>query len=107
MPTFGWSEASAPWSVVEDGAPVVACALHAGHDLRPEVQKLMALGSRGRLYEEDPHTGDLTEVAGTRLVVHRSRFEVDLNRAPHLAVYREPGEAWGLPLWRTEPPAGV
>jgi N-formylglutamate amidohydrolase len=105
MPTGGPSDPSPAWSVVEDGAPVVACAIHAGQDLRPEVQALMALGRRDRLYEEDSYTGELTEVAGTRLVVHRSRFELDLNRARHLAVYREPGEAWGLHVWRTEPPA--
>jgi hypothetical protein len=92
---------------VEDGAPVVACAIHAGHDLRPEVEDLMALDGRGRLYEEDPHTGDLTEVAGTRLVVHRSRFEVDLNRPRPRAVYRQPGDAWGLGVWRREPPPAV
>jgi N-formylglutamate deformylase len=105
MPTDGSSEPGPAWSVVEDGSPVVACAVHAGKNLRPEVQALMALGRRDRLYEEDPYTGDLTEVAGTRLVVHRSRFELDLNRARHLAVYRKSREAWGLRVWRTEPPA--
>ena len=33
-------------------------------------------------------------------VVHRSRFEVDLNRDRHEAVYASPEEAWGLDVWR-------
>ena len=53
----------------------------------------------GRLQEEDPRTGEWAEVAPTRLVVHRSRFEVDLNRSRETAVYRRPEDAWGLNLW--------
>jgi N-formylglutamate amidohydrolase len=38
------------------------------------------------------------------VVVHRSRFEVDLNRPRDEAVYSTPESAWGLEVWR-EPPS--
>jgi N-formylglutamate deformylase len=84
------------WEKVEGAGPVVACAVHAGHDVRPEVVALLAVDDATRLREEDPHTGGWTALAPTRLVAHRSRFEVDLNRSRPQAVYLEPDDAWGL-----------
>ena len=59
----------------------------------------MALPKDQRLREEDPYTGRLTDVAPTRIVGRRSRFEVDLNRPRDGAVYRTPDDAWGLDVW--------
>jgi N-formylglutamate amidohydrolase len=81
--------------------PVVAAALHAGHELRPGLLTVCALTDAERLREEDPFTAEWTECAGTRIVVHRSRFEVDANRLRASAVYRTPEDAWGLDLWCT------
>src|ERR1051325_205611 len=67
----------------------------------------MAIRRRQRFVEEDPYTDQLTAVAGTSLVVHRSRFEVDMNRARERAVYRTPGDAWGPPVWRGGGGAGA
>ncbi len=92
------------WEKVEGAGPVVACAVHAGHDVRPEVAALLAVDDVTRLWEEDPHTGGWTVLAPTRLVVHRSRFEVDLNRSRPHAVYLEPDDAWGLRCWKRTPP---
>ena len=89
---------------MEGAGPVVACAIHCGHDLRPEVAARLAVPNISRLYEEDPYTGGWTVLAPTRLVVHRSRFEVDLNRPRSGAVYREPDDAWGLRCWRSPLP---
>jgi hypothetical protein len=41
---------------------------------------------------------------GIRVVVRRSRFEVDLNRSREQAVYRVPDEAFGLDVWKHELP---
>jgi N-formylglutamate deformylase len=95
------------WEKVEGAGPVVACAVHAGHDVRPEVAALLAVDDATRLREEDPHTGGWTALAPTRLVAHRSRFEVDLNRSRPQAVYLEPDDAWGLRCWKRPPPAGM
>lgn len=99
--------AGAPWSVTDGGGPVVACAVHAGSEVRAEVLRHMAIRRRQRFVEEDPYTDQLTDVVGTSLVVHRSRFEVDMNRARERAIYRTPGDAWGLKVWREPLPAAV
>lgn len=85
-----------------DGA-ILAVAVHAGHDLRPEVAAQMTLDEATRLREEDPYTDRLTTVAENRVVPHRSRFEVDLNRPRDEAVYRGPDDAWGLEIWKEAP----
>jgi len=94
-----------PWSITETAAPVVATSIHAGHDLRPTVDSRTALDDATRLREEDPFTDYLTSVGGSRVVVHRSRFEVDLNRPRDAAVYQTPEDAWQLELWREPLPA--
>ena len=77
-----------PWDVQRGAGPLIAVAVHAGHDLRPEVAAAMALPEPDRLREEDPYTDAWTAVAPTRVVVHRSRFEIDLNRPRDKAVYQ-------------------
>ncbi|MBN2848426.1 MAG: N-formylglutamate amidohydrolase [Coriobacteriia bacterium] len=79
--------------------PVVALALHAGHALRPEVAARTALSDSDRLREEDPLTDEVARVVPTRIIVKRSRYEVDLNRPRERAIYTD---AWGLAPW-TEP----
>ncbi len=98
-------EGLAPATEVRDGyAPIVAAAVHAGHDLRPEVAERIALSDRERRYEEDPYTDGWTSLAPSTAVANRSRFEVDLNRPRRTAVYREPEHAWGLRVWKEPPP---
>jgi len=86
-----------------DDSPVAAAALHDSHALRAEVCAAMGLGDEQRLREEDPFTAQWAEVVETRLIVLRSRFEVDLNRPRAGAVYQEPEDAWGLQVWRDTP----
>lgn len=83
--------------------PVVGVAVHNGHELRPEVAANIALDEPTRLREEDPYTGLLVAGMPNSIVVHRSRFEVDLNRPADEAVYMGPEDAWGLQLWNTKP----
>ena len=78
---------------------VIATAVHNGHELRSELAELSSLDEDTRLREEDPHTGALASRFPANVVVHRSRFEVDLNRERETAVYRKPEDAWGLDLW--------
>ena len=87
--------ASGDWS-----GQLVATAVHAGHDLRPEVAEQMILDEDVRLREEDLFTDRFIAHLPARLVVHRSRFETDLNRVRDEAVYRRPDDAWGLDMWR-------
>jgi N-formylglutamate deformylase len=82
--------------------PIVTTAIHAGHDLRPEIAARIALDEHTLLREEDPFTDRIAAAGGTRAVVDRSRFEVDLNRPRDEAVYTTPDTAWGLEVW-TDP----
>lgn len=91
------------WTCRDDGSGILTTAIHAGHELRGEVDAAVALDARERAREEDLHTDRFAEVTPTRIVVHRSRFEVDLNRPREHAVYRTPEQAWGLDVWRAEP----
>jgi N-formylglutamate deformylase len=93
--------------VVCGRGPLVATAIHHGHQVRPEVAALLALDERTRLHEEDPFTAVWTHVAPTRVVVERSRFEVDVNRPREEAVYLVPEQAWGLKPWRQPLPEAV
>lgn len=81
---------------------VVVTAIHAGHELRPAMARRTALDDATRLREEDPYTDRLIPDECPSVVAHRSRFEIDLNRARDSAVYRHPDDAWGLDLWREE-----
>lgn len=88
------------WDVRFDRA-LIGTAVHAGHDLRAEIAERMILDESERLREEDPYTDVLASVVGSFVVVHRSRFEVDLNRDRATAVYRQPADSWGTQVWRS------
>ncbi len=90
------NNATSPWTIVSGEGPVIATAIHAGDALRPDVAEHMALSAEQRFYEEDPYTGEWTAVGDSRIVVHRSRFEFDLNRPRERAVYAAPIDCWDL-----------
>ena len=79
---------------------VVFTTVHSGHDLRPEVAERMTLAEEDRFREEDPFTDAIARGVGSGMVMHRSRFEVDLNRPRATSVYMEPSQCWGLDVWR-------
>ncbi len=93
-----------PWYLERGQGPLLATAIHDGHNVRDELRDLFALDEATRLREEDPFTGQWTAVSPTRLVGLHSRFEVDFNRPRAQAVYRRPEDAWGLDVWKAELP---
>ncbi len=96
----------AEW-LVDAAHPIVATAIHSGHDLRPEVEEVMVLESSVRRREEDPWTDHIAASVGSWVRVNRSRFEVDLNRSRDQSVYLNPADAWGLDLWADAPDPGI
>lgn len=96
-----------PWSIDVGDGPIVATAIHSGHDLRPEVAEWIAIEDKERLREEDPLTDLWTSVGDSSIRVYRSRFEVDLNRPKETAIAGNPDDSWGLTVWRERPPASV
>ena len=91
----------ADWEWYEGDSPLVAAAIHAGHELSAGFARATALSDADRFREEDPYTDAWTAIAPTRITVRRSRFEVDLNRPLREAVYRTGDDAWGGELWRS------
>jgi len=91
------------WTVTRGPGGVLATAIHDGHALRTDVAGEMILPDIDRLREEDPFTGQVIRGVATNIVVHRSRFEFDLNRGADGAVYRTPDQSWGLQVWRSDP----
>lgn len=83
--------------------PLLAAAIHNGHEVSKNVSDLFLLNDTERLREEDPFTEIWTQVTDTRIVVPKSRFEIDLNRPRDKAVYLKPEDAWGLNIWKTQP----
>ncbi|MCY1739934.1 MULTISPECIES: N-formylglutamate amidohydrolase [unclassified Ensifer] len=92
------------WTAHRGDGPIVGTAIHNGHAMRSDARALTALTDEERLREEDPFTEFVIRDLANRIVVHRSRFEVDLNRARTGAVYLQPAQAWGLSVWREHPP---
>ncbi|MBM4404343.1 MAG: N-formylglutamate amidohydrolase [Candidatus Cloacimonetes bacterium] len=87
--------------------PVVATAIHHGHDLPPELEESCGISPAQRLREEDPYTGLIAAQYPNHIVVHTSRFAVDLNRREDKCVYRLPDDCWGLPVRKTPLAAGL
>lgn len=101
------AEVGPPWIIEIGDGPVVAAAIHGGHEVRADVAEWLAISEDDRLREEDALTGIWTSVGDSSIRVFRSRFEVDLNRPRETAVVCNEGENWGLRVWRDGPPQHV
>jgi N-formylglutamate amidohydrolase len=88
------------WWGQEADSPVVAVAVHAGHEVREEIAGRLALSGLDRLHEEDVGTAGWATRFPTHVVAGRSRFEVDLNRPREDAVYLGGEDCWDLEVWR-------
>jgi hypothetical protein len=91
------------WTIGRGFSPILGTAIHNGHKVRGDVEALMALPRNERMREEDPFTEFVIRDLPNRIVFHRSRFEVDLNRPRDAAVYLIPEQAWGLDIWDQRP----
>jgi N-formylglutamate amidohydrolase len=89
------------WLIETDHSPIVATALHCGHEISAYLKKNLEIDESDRLREEDPFTDIFTQIVENRVIDLHSRFEIDLNRPRDKAVYRSPEDAWGLHVWHT------
>lgn len=87
------------WRLHEGDGPTVGLAVHAGHEIRPDLLPLMKMDEDTRLREEDPFTDHWTLACHSQLLTRRSRFEVDLNRQPSEAICVQPEDCWNLDVW--------
>lgn len=77
--------------------PAICTAIHDGHQMRASVVAHCALSEVERLYEEDPHTGEMIDAMPITLIGMDSRYEYDLNRPVATCIYRQ---AWGKNVWQ-------
>jgi N-formylglutamate amidohydrolase len=97
----------ANYTFIKGTSPIVATAIHDGHQIRTDLLDLFNLTDSERLREEDPFTARWLNSFDNRITVHNSRFEVDVNRPRDKAVYMLPEDAWGLKVWRQKLPDDV
>ncbi|MBL7029455.1 MAG: N-formylglutamate amidohydrolase [Candidatus Marinimicrobia bacterium] len=95
------------WLVQHGETPIIACALHDGHVVRPEIAEILALTEEEQLREENPYTVMWSTITDTRIVGLRSRFEVDLNRPKETAIYNNPSDAKNIRIWSSPPSKDV
>jgi len=88
------------WHLHKGDGPVLGLAVHAGHEIRPDLLPLMNIDEATRLREEDPYTDHWTLACHNQLLTRRSRFEVDLNRDPSAAICIQPEDCWNLDVWK-------
>lgn len=88
------------WHLHEGNGPLLGLAVHAGHEIRPELLSWLAIDEDTRFREEDPYTDYWTLAFDTQLLTRRSRFEVDLNRPIEEAVCVQPEDCWNLHVWK-------
>jgi N-formylglutamate amidohydrolase len=84
--------------------PIIGVAPHHSHRVRKPTVERMAIDEADRLYEEDPYTERFVAATAHRITPNQSRYEVDVNRPPHEAVYMGPEMAWGATIWAEDPP---
>ena len=89
----------APWNIIESGGPIVTTAVHAGHQVRRELQPWLKISDRDRLREEDPMTDFFLTTGDNCVRANRSRFECDLNRPRDGCISPDPADTWGLTIW--------
>ncbi len=83
--------------------PIVCTAIHNGHNMTPLAKDNLGIDEAVRFREEDPRTAFFSDICNNRIIGLQSRFEVDLNRPRHKAVYLKPEDAWGLEVRKDNP----
>jgi len=92
------------WKTQIKSSPILATAIHNGHYIDENLLKYIKIDDNQRLREEDPFTADFIKYFENKLIVYRSRFQVDLNRSKEQSIYKKSENAWGLDIWKELPP---
>lgn len=82
--------------LLDESVPVLALAIHNGHEMHPDLLANCGISEADRLREEDPFTDVFANAFANKIIVYTSRFTVDLNRSPENAIYQNPEDCWGL-----------
>lgn len=95
------------WHYQPGDGPTIGLAVHAGHEVRPELLPRLAIDEAERVREEDPYTDYWTLACDHQIITRRSRFEIDLNRAADDAICVQPADCWNLKVWNETLPSSL
>lgn len=79
--------------------PVLGTAPHWSHRIRDDLRPKVVIDDEDRLYDEDPFTERFLGRVAHTIVPNQSRYEVDMNRPPNVAIYSTPDLAWGKQVY--------
>lgn len=96
-----------PWNAIVGDGPITATAIHAGHVVRSDLKRHLAISDEDRRREEDPLTDYFLSLADNLVRVNRSRFECDMNRPRDRAISDDPDDTWGLTIWKDDLPESM
>lgn len=92
------------WLVHQGQGPILATAVHAGHQIRDELRQFLHADDATLRRDEDPMTDALASTADNIFINYQSRFEVDLNRPRDMALATDIEQTWGQKIWGATPP---
>ncbi|MCH5599359.1 N-formylglutamate amidohydrolase [Niabella ginsengisoli] len=96
------------FTITNRNTPIIVFALHDGHGIEDSLRDYLLLDEQACAREEDPYTGYMiSDLPVTTVIVHSSRFQLDLNRAKDKSIYKKPEDAWGLNVWKNLPDSSV
>lgn len=76
-------------------SPILGTAPHWSHRIRDDLEPKMVIDPAIRLVDEDPYTERFLGRVPHVILPTQSRYEVDMNRPPDVAIYDTPEMAWG------------
>jgi len=79
---------------------MIFTAVHSGHNLSNHVSAKIGISNLERIREEDPFTDQFVNDKNNYIVQNTSRFEYDVNRSKTRAIYINPDDCWGLPIYQ-------
>jgi len=79
--------------------PMLFIAIHHGHYISQHIDEKIGIPQLDRMREEDPFTDRFISDKPCHIIQQTSRFEYDLNRPKDFAIYQNPQDCWGLPIY--------
>ena len=107
LPLSGVTELGSTEFHILEPAHYAGVVMHAGHRVRPEILKILAVRKEDRLREEDPLMERFISGFPIQVIARDSRFEYDVNWEAEKAIYEYGQKKWGLQVWKREPSADM
>jgi hypothetical protein len=102
FPCSGITKLGSARFVFKEAASIAGTAVHAGSQIREDLQDALAVGEADRYREEDPATEQFIEGLPIQVIALDSRFEYDVNRPEGKTIPLTPEMAWGLEVWNRD-----